>query len=1107
MKNVVVKVDRSRIDRKVLFSFLVFAIAIVSLTSFAISALSTNTIDNGLVAYWRFDEGGGPIANDTIDGNDGTIYGARWVDGKYGEALRFDGSNDYVRANIALSSQQVTACGWFKQIGSWSEKKGFVQGNGYNLHLWATQTGTFSYGAWTTNTNEEFTSTTVYDFSKWTFACVVNKGADYTKLYVNGKFDEQSSIVGNLRDITFFEFGRHPNYAGNYMDGIIDEVRVYNRTLSAAEIRALYNKGAAKFATELRNVSGKVLDITFDNKNSTHVYDTSGNNNHGVIEGTATQKTANYCKVGRCFEFDDSNDKLDDVGLDLGNEWTIMTWFLSPLEESSHWRTLTRGNAGDHQIIIESGSYDLGTYDNTGGTGFHDCGYDINSVSDGWHHLAAVQEWSTNSIKFYIDGIQVCTVSNYNSTTDIRAIGNYQGEGQEWGTIDQFKVFNRVLTQKEIIEEAGLERKGAVLDLRFDEGGGDVVWDISVHNNTGRLKPGEGNMSEWADGVSGSALRFDGVDDYVEMGANNPSLTQIGGDEVTVEAWVKPDLLSGSQYIVQKNGPVFLFLAGNNLKGGVYTGTWTYVTGNIVLSQNRWHHLVVVYDGSNIKLYVNGQADASTPKTGDLQGNGCVQIGQYTGGACGAGSSSFTGTIDEVKIYPYDITAAEVKQHYTEGVGRVKEVAEPQDPGRDGLVLDIDFDYKNSTHVIDKSGVGNHGKITGPVQNTSGVCKVGRCMQFDVSGDYIELGDDDSLDLADEDHTLCAWFKTTGSEEDIISSGTGAGNYLLMAYQSTGKLRGHVWTDSSSNTIDSVTTVNDGAWHHGCQAVDSTKIYVYVDGLLDNSQDLVGTKTGTAGAVYIGCRDPGSTSAHFGGMIDEAKIYNRSLSKEEIWYLYNSGEPAGEWRFDNNTGSTAYDTSVNSNDGTLGNGTAGTEPSWTTGKYGNALSFDGSGSSTLYEDVVVVSDSDSIDVDVSTGFTLSVWINPTSYVCTAILRKNGQFELFRCSGGNHPATIRIWKSGTTDHTGAIAIPDGQWTHLVATNDKSTTKLYVNGVLDGSWSDSGTPSSTTNDLGIGAYPSGQYSFNGAIDQVKIFPYALTADQIKEEYNKGALSVGI
>ena len=67
-------------------------VALVCLMSLTVLAY-TNVLEAGLVAYWPFDEGKGKDAKDASDnGNDGDINGAEWVDGKFGEALEFDGN-------------------------------------------------------------------------------------------------------------------------------------------------------------------------------------------------------------------------------------------------------------------------------------------------------------------------------------------------------------------------------------------------------------------------------------------------------------------------------------------------------------------------------------------------------------------------------------------------------------------------------------------------------------------------------------------------------------------------------------------------------------------------------------------------------------------------------------------------------------------------------------------------------------------------------------------------------------------------------------------------------------------------------------------------------
>jgi hypothetical protein len=158
------------------------------------------------------------------------------------------------------------------------------------------------------------------------------------------------------------------------------------------------------------------------------------------------------------------------------------------------------------------------------------------------------------------------------------------------------------------------------------------------------------------------------VDDYVFGGASDP-LGVSGGSAITVEAWVKPNILSGVQAIVLENGPFMLELSGNKAQGRIYTGTWTSFAGDITLTANTWHHIVMTYDSSNIKLYVNGVFDKSTAKTGNLAGAGALWFGAWSSGAATPSTQWFNGLIDDVRIYNYARSPKQILQDYNAGLG------------------------------------------------------------------------------------------------------------------------------------------------------------------------------------------------------------------------------------------------------------------------------------------------------------------------------------------------------------------------------------------------------------------------------------------------------
>ena len=191
----------------------------------------------------------------------------------------------------------------------------------------------------------------------------------------------------------------------------------------------------------------------------------------------------------------------------------------------------------------------------------------------------------------------------------------------------------------------------------MDEGTGTIAGDSSANGYNGTTA-----ASNWTVGKIGNAANFNGSSDYINM--DGPPLSKISGNKLTLTAWVKPNNLTGGKYIFSKNGPYFLRINGSNLAGDIYTGSWAAVTGTKILTTS-WNYTALVYNGSIINLYVDGQFDNSVSKTGDLVTDGCHQIGRYNDGGCSSGVGNyFNGAIDEARIYNRALSAAEIQQNY-----------------------------------------------------------------------------------------------------------------------------------------------------------------------------------------------------------------------------------------------------------------------------------------------------------------------------------------------------------------------------------------------------------------------------------------------------------
>jgi len=193
----------------------------------------------------------------------------------------------------------------------------------------------------------------------------------------------------------------------------------------------------------------------------------------------------------------------------------------------------------------------------------------------------------------------------------------------------------------------------------------------------------------------------------------------------------------------------------------------------------------------------------------------------------------------------------------------------------------------------------------------------------------------------------------------------------------------------------------------------------------------------------------------------------------------------GYWNFDEGTGNIAKDSSGNGNNGAISGAT------WVDGKIGKALNFDG------VDDYVVINDSPSLDG--MKALTIEAWVLSKKWD-VGIVVKGGVYVLR--GYGKH--AFYLWsdgkESGYLTFEGGVTV--NQWTHLVATYDSSLSegnmKLYKDGVLVGTRNFTGTLANNGEPLYISrAFGSASY-FQGLIDEVKIYSRALTAEEVKKEY---------
>ena len=206
----------------------------------------------GLVAAYGFDEATGPTATDSSgNGNNGSISGATWAIGKFGTALSFDGVNDVVNVVDSASLDLTTGM----TIEAWVLQR--ATGTTWRTVAIKEQVGNYAYGLYA-NTGTSRPSANVVSggvdrdlrgpaslpLDTWVHATATYDAATL-RLYVDGALVASVAATGSISTSTgALRIGGNTIW-GEYFQGLIDEVRIYNRALSASEIQSDMVVGAA----------------------------------------------------------------------------------------------------------------------------------------------------------------------------------------------------------------------------------------------------------------------------------------------------------------------------------------------------------------------------------------------------------------------------------------------------------------------------------------------------------------------------------------------------------------------------------------------------------------------------------------------------------------------------------------------------------------------------------------------------------------------------------------------------------------------------------------------------------------------------------------------
>ena len=607
----------------------------------------------------------------------------------------------------------------------------------------------------------------------------------------------------------------------------------------------------------------------------------------------------------------------------------------------------------------------------------------------------------------------------------------------------------------------------------LNEGTGSTTTDVAgLH--LGTLQ----NGALWTSGKYGNGLSFDGVDDHVLV----PDASSLGlRGTGTIQAWIKLSSLNRWHGVISKgaanadpahnyalevdNSNRFLCILGNGSTALKVTSTTTALAG-------IFYHLACSWDGTAVRLYVNGVLGASIPQTITPVPNSlALYIGQF-----GVGADRLHGVIDEVRISDRARTQAEIQTDMNTPIGTTP----PPTPDVASPTVTLTFPVSGAT-------VSGTIVVAADASDNVGVAGV----RFTLDG--LTLGvEDTAAPYAINWNTTTA---TNGVHALRAVARDAAGNVGTAAEVL-------VTVDNATDTTPPTPPMGLAAAAVSSSRVDlswgASSDNVGVTGYLVRRDGGVVAATTQTSHSDTGLT-PGTSYTYTVAATDAANNTSTDSAPVSVSTPSASTGLVAAYAFEAGIGTTAADTSGNGNHGTLTNG-----PVWTTaGRYGNAVSFDG------VNDHVLAPDSASLDLG-ATG-TIEAWVKIASLnrwhgVIAKGSANANQVHNYALEVNNANRFQCIWGNGGAQASlvSTLTLVANQFYHVACVWTGTSFQLYVNGAVNTSTPQSFPPAANTAPLSIGQFGGNTDRLNGVVDEVRVYNRALSGTEIQADMNAPILT---
>jgi hypothetical protein len=439
--------------------------------------------------------------------------------------------------------------------------------------------------------------------------------------------------------------------------------------------------------------------------------------------------------------------------------------------------------------------------------------------------------------------------------------------------------------------------------------------------------------------------------------------------------------------------------------------------------------------------------------------------------------------------------------------------------------------------VKDASGLGNHGTPMGRAFPVPGAKVGSRSGLFYGNNDAISL----AVPVGTGNFTVEAWYKSSATNRCAILSTflDATSPYLALELNSDGTdtpAPGRVAFVLSDGVTPQAaaferTGLNDAVWHHLAGVRAGAQMHLYLDGVRVKTVE-IGTGYPSPGNAGGYVAKMGSRNVYFGGLVDEVVVFTRALSDAEMADQaaagYNTRTPAvftgpvvnlgrsaiwdklrwatdgryscptepgdvdlrGLWPLNAVTAGQVVDISGNGRTGLVTGAAIDTA-----GKFSNCVSFTAGA-----DQRIAVADRASLE---PAQFTIEAWIRPTLSRDFMVIDKSDESAGYRL-GADGTGRYYFWVNGTLAGDYELLRAD-QWTHLAGVYDGAALRLYVNGIPRGKATLPGALVDSASELRMGLDHNNNGDFGGRMDEVSLTARALNVGEIWNHYLAGAATL--